>query len=212
MQTLSEPIKSKGLLKAFGLMHEKKYDLAEKALDEGLKEAVTARDLVLQGLHYSAYGVLYKLKKDFRKAWKYYEQAEKLIPEDPALKIISSRLLVEYFGQYDTVIRKMEKTAKMVGSDVLFLHQIFTTQGLAYLRSGNKKKAAECLKKAMGKGLDGLQSLANVDLKLVGEMATKKVDPKLCRVYLKAAAEMAKKTREGIHEKFIKRLLELFPK
>lgn len=209
---LDEPIKAKRLLLAFGLMNEKKYDQAEKALTEGLKEAETARDLVLQGLHYSAFGVLSKLKKDFRKAWKYYEQAEKLIPDDLALKIISARLLVEYFGQYDTVIRKMEKAAKMEGADFVFLHQILTTQGLAYLRAGNKKKAAECLKKAMGKNFDGIQSMVNLDLKLVGEMTAKKVDPPLCRAYLNGAATFAKKTKEGVHEKIIKRLLDLFPK
>ncbi|MDO8519794.1 MAG: hypothetical protein Q7T11_06485, partial [Deltaproteobacteria bacterium] len=165
---------------------------------------------VLQGLHYSAFGILFKLKKEFRKAWKFYEQAERLIPDDPALKIISSRLLVDYFGQYDTVIRKMEKILKTV-SDFILRHQILTVLGLAYLRSGNKKKGAECLKDAMGKNFDGLQSAANLDLKLVGEMVRKKVDLKLCRDYLTAAATLAKKTKDAPHEKFIKRLLDVFP-
>ncbi|MBI4410934.1 MAG: hypothetical protein HY541_00420, partial [Deltaproteobacteria bacterium] len=133
MQKINERLQSKTIYKAFELMRQKKFDGSEELLARGLKEAQTARDLVLTALFYSAYGVLFKLKKEYRKAWKYYEQAEKLIPDDPALKIISARLLVDTFGQYDTAIRKMEKIVPKIGSDMTFLHQAYTVLGLAWL-------------------------------------------------------------------------------
>lgn len=207
MQTIDKKIDSKFLLKAFELMNQKKLDEAEKVLDHGLQEAESLRDLILTGLYHSAYGVLYKLRKDFRKAWKYYEKAEKLIPEDPALKIISSRLLVEYFGQYDTVIRKMDKVIKMVEGNLPFLHQALCLKGLAFLRKGNKKRAVECLKQSMGKNFEGLESVANLDFKLLQELIKKKGDSTLCRQYLEAAQKLAKKTKETGHQQIIQSLL-----
>ena len=133
MQKINERIQSKSIYKAFELMRGKKFDEAESLLSKGLSEAKAARDLVLTGLFYSAYGILFKLKKEYRKSWKYYEQAEKLIPDDPALKIISARLLVETFGQYDTAIRKMEKIVPKLGSDMTFLHQAYTVLALSLL-------------------------------------------------------------------------------
>lgn len=211
MQSMNAKIRSQDLLKAFSLMHNKKFDEAEKALSASLKAALGEKDGILAGLCYSAYGVLYKLKKEFRKAWKYYEQAEKFIPDDPALKLISARLLVDYFGQYDTVIRKMDKVVKMTGSDFVFLHQALTIQGTAYLKAGNKKKAVECLVKSMGVNFDGLQSAANLDFKLVNEFVKKRIEAKLCREFLEQAWKFAKKSRESAHEKFIKGLLSAFP-
>lgn len=205
---MNSKIESKPLLKAFGLMHKKKLKEAETILAYGLKEAEVLHDELLMGLYNSAYGVLYKLKKEFRKAWKYYEQAERLIPDDPALKIISARLLVDYFGQYDTVIRKMDKLMAMANGDFVLLHQAHTIQGLAHLRSGNKKKAVASLEKAMGKNFEGLQTATNLDFKLVHEMIKKKVNLPLCRHYLESARKFAKKMRESAHEKLIARLLK----
>ncbi|MBI2339685.1 MAG: hypothetical protein HYU99_04875 [Deltaproteobacteria bacterium] len=211
MQKMNERIQSKAIYKAFELMRQKKFDESEAVLTEGLKEAQTARDLVLTALFYSAYGVLFKLKKEYRKAWKYYEQAEKLIPDDPALKIISSRLLVDYFGQHDTVIRKMEKILPKLGNDMTFLHQAYTVLGLAYLKKGNKKKAGECLTKSAGNDFKGLQSGANFDFRLVEEMMKKKNNPAACRGFLEKALAFVKETKEIQHERILKRLLDLFP-
>ena|SRR3989338_7812729 len=211
MQKINARIESKVIYKAFELMQKKKLDEAEGLLSKGLSEAKTARDLILTGLFYSAYGVLFKLKKEYRKAWKYYEQAEKLIPDDPALKIISARLLVDYFGQYDTAIRKMEKILPKIGSDMTFLHQAYTVLGLAWLKKGNKKKAVDCLAKSMGDNFKGLQSGANFDFRLVEEMMKKKSNPTACRTFLEKAIAFVKETREIQHERLIKRMLDLFP-
>lgn len=211
MQSLNNKIESKDLYKAFELLNQKKLDEAEKLLVKGLNEAKAANDPLLTGLFYSAHGILYKLKKDFRKAWKFYEQAEKLIPDDPALKIISSRLLVDYFGQYDTAIRKMNKVIEKVGDDLTFLHSAYGIQGLSYLKKGNKKKALECLEKSIGDNFKGLQSAANLDFRLVEALMKKKTELKSCRSFIEKALAFAKQTKERQHERILKRLLDEFP-
>jgi len=212
MQKMDSKIQSKELYKAFEWMRKKKLEEAEKCLQKGLEEAKAVKDLVLEGLYYSAYGVLYKIKKDFRQAWKYYERAEKLIPDDPALKIISSQLLIDYFGQYDTAIRKMEKVIKQVGKDVIFLHQAYTIQGLGYLKKGDKKKALEALKKSIGDDFKGLQTVANIDFRLMQEMAKKKTALDTCRLFLEKALAFAKGTKEKQNQKILEKMLEGFPK
>lgn len=202
---------SKNLAKCFSLMHRKKLDDAEKLISQGLKEAEYKRDLNLQGLYWSAFGVLHKLKKDFRKAWKCYDQAEKLIPDDPALKIISSRLLIDYFSQYDTVLKKMEKIEEGCKGNTAFLHQIHALMGLAWLKKGDRKKAAEFLKRSMEGGFKGLESSVNLDLKLLEELMKKKVEPMLCKAYLETALKFAQANKEKVFEKLFKLFLKNFP-
>lgn len=211
MQSPDTKIGSKPLYQAFELIHRKKLPEAEALLTQGLKEAEAARDLTLIGLYYSAFGVLYKIKKDYRKAWKYYEKAEKNIPDDPALKIISARLLVDYFGQYDTVIRKMEKVLSQVKESFPLVHEVYNIQGLAYLKKGNKKQALECLKASRGDDFKGLQTAANFDFRLLQELVRKKIDLNYCHEYLKAAQNYVQGTREVPYQKMISRLLENFP-
>ncbi len=206
-QNLNSPIRSKSFLKALDLIRQKKYDAAEEILLKGVKEAEEQKDAVLAAVYYSTHGLLCKLKKDFRNAWKSYEKAEKLIPEDPALKIISSRLLVDYFGQYDTVIKKIDKVISQVGDDLTFLHQAYTLQGLAYLGKGNKDKAVASLKKSMGDNFKGLQTSANLDYQLVGELIRKKKDIPACRDFLNQALLFAKSKKEKMSQTLIEKML-----
>lgn len=211
MQSENATIQSKDLTQAFKLLNQKKLDEAEVVLTKGLNEAKAANDKILQGVFYSSFGILFKLKKNFRKAWKYYEQAEKIIPADPALKIISSRLLADYFGQHDTVIRKMQKVIDQAGNDLSFLHSAYSLQGFSYLKKGNKKKALECLKLSMGDHFKGMQTAANLDYRLVEALTKKKTDLKACRDFLEQALSFAKSTREVPHQKILGQLLKKFP-
>ncbi len=211
MQDLDAKIQPVKLLKAFRLMKEKKIDDAEVLLKEGLKESELESNDLLTGIYNSGLGVLYKLKKDFRKAWKFYEKAERLIPGDPSLKIISARLLVNYFGQYDTAIKKMEQVKEMVGTNLPFLHEVLTIEGLAYLKKGDKKKAVECLTQSMGQNFKDLQTAANLDFALIEALLQKGVEPDQCRDFLQKAAQFSKKNREPHFEKVIQKILSLFP-
>lgn len=211
MQDMNSKIQSTSLLKAFESMKKNDLDGAENILNQGLEDAESKRDLILCGLHYSGLGILYKLKKDFRKAWKFYEKAERLIPEDPALKIISARLLVDYFGQYDTVIQKMEKLKLMIGGYTPFMHEALTIQGMAYLKKGDKKKAATCLEESMSQGFKGIESATNIDFQLVENCIRKKLEIPTCKKFLADALQVATIKKEAKVQKNIKALLDAFP-
>lgn len=210
MQTLDSPIQSRNLRTAFNLIGQKKYEEAEAILEDGLKLAERGRDRILQGLFLSGLGILYKVQNEFQRAWKYYEKAEKLIPEDPALKIISARLLVEAFAQYDTAIRKLKKLETTMGHDMDFLHQIYVIMGWAFLKKSDKKKAVECFEKSMGDNFCGVTTSANLDFKLVEEFAKKKWEPELCLDFLKKARAFAIKKKEPKTAKLIQNLMQAF--
>lgn len=205
---LEDKIPKGPLLKAFEHLQKKDLPRAQAELDKALEAARLAQDPVLEALAHSGFGVFYKLKKEFRKAWKSYEQAERLVPDDAALKIISSRLLLDYFGQYDTVISKMKKVQAIAGVPPGFSHQALCLEGLAWLKKSDKKKAAECLKQAGESDFQALESPANIDLRLAFELTKKKIEPELCRGYLTKAIAFAKDKRDGAHEKLFQKVLE----
>lgn len=211
MKPGSTKIQSLLLNKAFELLQKKKFGEAETLLAQGLQEAKENKNKILEGLFYSAHGIYHKLKKEFRKAWKYYEKAEKLIPDDPALKIITARLLIDSFGQHDLVIKKMEKIIPLVGRDPTFLHPIYTILGLAYLKKGNRQKAVECVLQSMGADFLGLQTAANLDFRLVEALLQKKAAVPECRIFLEKALLFSKQTKEVSFQKLISQMLALFP-
>lgn len=208
MQSLNNTLIEKNLNTAFERMKLKKYDEAKALLDKGIKEAEKKKDVVLMGVYCSAFGVLFKLKKEFRKSWKFYEQAEKCIPGDLSLKLISCRLLADYFGQYDTVIRKMEKVIETAPHDPILQHQASTLAGYAFFKKGDKKKGIEFFKKSMADGFKKLQTAANLDFKLVGELLRKKQEKELCRQYLETALKFAQSTKEKPYQQLIHQMLK----
>lgn len=211
MLSVHEKVKSERLYKAFDLMAAKNLDAAETELHAGLTEAEAQQDKVLAALFYSSLGVLYKIKKEFPKAWKYYEKAEKLLPEDPALKLISARLLIDVFGQFDTAIRRCQKVLEISRSDPPFLHQANVTMGLAYLKKGERTKAVQALVDAMQDDFAGLLSASNIDLKLVEALLRKKAGLEECRAYLDKARAFAEGKNEERHVELFRRLIDAFP-
>jgi predicted Zn-dependent protease len=209
---LNQPIQSEKLQKAFNLMAAKKLDAAEAELNEGITESEKAKDKVMEALFCSTLGILYKLKNESRKAWRQYHKAEKLLPHEPSLKLISARLLIETFHQYDTAIKKAQKVLKTAKHDRPFSHHAQTTLGLAYLKKGDKNRALKCLSEAMEGDFEGMISAANIDLKLLEALLIKKTGYEECRAYLEKALSFAKKMGEENNAKVIAWLLENFPK
>lgn len=207
-----EKVKSERLYKAFDFMAEKNYEAAEEELNAGLDDAQNHQNKILSALFYSSLGVLYKIKKDFPKAWKYYEKAEQLLPEDPALKLISARLLLDVFGQYDTAIRRCEKVMDLAGSDPPFRHQACAIMGLAHLKRGERSKAVQCMVDAMSDDFAGLISASNIDLKLTEALLRKKTGLQECFTYLEKAQQFAKDNNEERHVELFTRLIDAFPK
>jgi tetratricopeptide (TPR) repeat protein len=206
-----EKVENERLYKAFDFMAAKNLEAAETELNAGLDEALSRKDNVLSALFYSSLGVLFKIRKDFQKAWKYYEKAEKLLPEDPALKLISARLLIDVFGQYDTAIRRCKKVLEISRSDPPFLHQANATMGLAYLKSGQRQQAIEALVAGMDSDFEGLMSASNIDMKLPEALLRKKAGVAECFIYLQKALQFAKQTGEDKFVDLYSRLLESFP-
>lgn len=199
------------LQKAIDLISAQKYDEAEVEIKSAIEEAVAKKDILAEGLLYSTLGLLFKLKKDFRIAWRHYEKAEKLLPEDPALKLISARLLIEIFGQYDTAIIKANKVLKIAAQDGAYAHQAHATLGLAHLKKGDRKKAQAELLNAMAHDFDNVGSATNIDFKLLEALLKKQIALEDCFAYLKKALAYAQKMEEEKYIKLIQRLIEGFP-
>lgn len=211
MHTLDSKIQSEELQKAFVYLQKRKFNDAQKILEQGLQKAAESGDTILEALFYSTFGILYKLKEDFRLAWKYYEKAEKLVPQDPALKIVTSHLLIEHFKQFDIVLRKMKKIEPLVQNKPIFHHQMICLKGLAYLGKGNKYKAVELLQNAMQDSFKGLVSSANIDFKLMAALLAKKLALDEARLYLGKALDFAKHNKEKSMITIIQTMLQDMP-
>lgn len=210
MSKLNQNINSPKLNQAFIHIRKKEFEQAKTLLSEGLAESKKGADHVLEALYYSGFGVLYKVMGEFRKAWKEYEKAEKLLPEEPTLQLITSRLLLERFKQNDTVIKKLKKVIQKNEKQLPITHQAYVMMGVAYLNQGKKQQAHDCLIKSMGDHFKGLETATNLDLMLVGELAKKKVALEDCRDYLLQAQAFAKSTREKAYVEVIGKLLKVF--
>ncbi len=197
--------------KALDLLSAKDYAAAEQEIKTAIEEAQQSKDTLSEGLLFSTLGLLFKLKKDFKTAWKHYEKAEKILPDDPAIKLISARLLVEVFGQYDTAILKAQKVLKNTPRDGAYAHQAHATLGLAYLKQGNKKKAQEELINAMAHDFENVGSATNIDFKLLEALLRKKVAVEDCYNYLKRALIYAQKKEEAKYIKLISQMITSFP-
>ena len=193
--------------RAFQLMNDKQYAEAEKLLASNMSK--TDEDSPI-ALFHSALGVLYKLKGEFKIAWRHYQRAEKLLPNDPALKIISARLLIEQFAEYDQAIRKAKKVLDIIPGNVAFEHQAYTTMGLAYCRLGKRKFAIDALEKSMREDFNGFISAKNIDLNLVEAILRKGWNDNLCHKFLKSALEFANKTKEVSYINLFQKLNDTF--
>lgn len=183
--------------RAFSLMKEKKLEDAEKLLSNNLAKAA---DDTAVALYHSALGVLFKMKGEFKEAWRHYTRAEKLLPKDPALKIITARLMIDQFAEFDNAIKKAKKVLELIPDNPVFVHQAYITMGLAYVKKSNKKKAAECLEKSMGKDFQNFISAKNIDCHLAESLLRKGWVEDGCFRFLERALEFAKSRKE---EEFI---------
>jgi tetratricopeptide (TPR) repeat protein len=206
-----EGVQSERLQKIFQLMGTHQFDAAEVELKKGIEEAEKAQDKTMEALFYSTLGVLFKLKKDYKTSWRHYEKAEKLLPEDPSLKLISARLLVEVFGQFDLAIKKAQKVLKIAKNDWTLLHQAQSTLGLAYLKKGDKKKAITALTRAMEGDFEGMANAGSIDFKLLEALLRKNLAFEECRTYITKALTFANRTGEFKEAQIFTRLLNLFP-
>lgn len=194
-------------LQAFALMKSKQYDDAEKLLNNNLAKT---EEKVGTALYHSALGVLFKLKGDFKAAWRHYERAEKLLPEDPALKIIVARLLLEQFNEHAAAIRRANKVLKILPNNPVFVHQAHITLGLAYCKKLQKAKAIEALEKSWGNDFEGFVTAKNIDFQLVEALLHKGWGVDVCYRFLTKALAFAKGRKEKIYADAFEKMLNAF--
>lgn len=193
--------------RAFELMHGKQWDEAEKLLNRNLGEV---DDDVACGLYHSALGVLSKLKRNFKEAWRHYQRAEKLLPEDPALKIIMARLLIDQFSEYDAAIKRCKKVLDLLPHNPVFGHQAYTTMGLAYCRKRNKEKALEALGHSLINGFSDFVTARNIDFHLVEMVLRNGWGVDLCQVFLEKGLEFARNKKEDDFVEAFEKMLTAF--
>ncbi len=193
--------------RAFELMAARQYADAEKLLVSNMGRT---DDDTSVALYHSALGVLYKMQGEFKTAWRHYERAEKLLPDDPSLKIISARLLIEAFAEYDTAVRKAKKVLVLAKGNPVFAHQAYTTMGLAYARKGKRTQATEMLATSMGHDFEGFVSAQNIDLSLVEALLRKGWSLDACRTFLHTALGFARAAHEDKYVRLFEKMVSAF--
>lgn len=192
---------------AFQRMKEKDYSAAEEVLQKGLQGS---QDPATQALFHSTLGVLAKVKGEFQQAWRCYERAEKLLPEDPSLKIITAKFLIEQFAQYDTAIKKLKKVLKLAKGSPSYEHQAHAILAIAYLKKGERKKAVEMLTAAMANDFQPIITAQNVNLEVIEAFLARNFELDLCRSYLTRALALARTRQEQKSTQLFTKLLESF--
>lgn len=193
--------------RAFELIAAKQFADAEKLLAGNMART---DDNVAIALYHSVLGVLFKMQGEYKTAWRHYERAEKLMPDDPALKIISARLLIDQFAEYGQAIKKAKKVLEIAKDNPVFTHQAYTTMGLAHCKKGDKKKALELLESSMIDDFNSFISAKNIDYELVEAILRKGWGVDLCRAYLEKALAFASRTKEDQHVNMLEKMLTAF--
>ena len=183
--------------RAFELIATKQPEEAEKLLLHHLSKA---QDDTAIALYHSVLGVMCKKRGEYKEAWKHYSRAEKLLPLDPALKLISARLLLEPFAEFRQALKKAQKVLELIPHNPVFVHQAHITMGLAYLKKGDRKKAVQELQHAMVNDFQGFITAQNIDFHLFEALWKKTWGKDERKIFLEKALAFAYITRE---EKFI---------
>ncbi|HSA59701.1 MAG TPA: tetratricopeptide repeat protein [bacterium] len=201
---------SKEIYEAFRRIKEKDFEGAESLLKNGLEKAETEKNVTQSALFFSSLGVLSKIKGEFKDAWRYYEKAEKLLPEDPALKIIMAKLLIDRFAQYDNALKKLKHVLKVAKGSASFEHQAHATMAMAYLKKGEKKKAIEMLDEAMVDDFANVTSAENLNFDVIEAFLSRNLEIDRCQKYVEKALALARSRREVRPVQFLEKLLESF--
>lgn len=205
----SDPVvNDKNLYLCFQHIKNKKFDEAKVMIQTGLDQSVKAGEAQAEALYLSAMGVLFKVQGDYRQSYKFYQKAEKLLPDDPSLKIISATLLIEEFAQYDTAFRKLDKILKSGEVDPAILHHAKVLSGLARLCTGKKNEAIKILEDINSDDFLKMRSATNINFRLVENLAEKRLATEVCTVFLKKALDLAVQKRELAYQEAIRNLLK----
>ncbi len=198
----------KEIIEVLRKIQERAFPEAEALLKNLLNQSEISREKEAQALALSTFGVLEKVREDYKAAWRYYEKAEKLLPDDPSLKLIMSQLLIHEFSQYDAAIKKMKKVLTLAKGSASFEHQAHAMMAIAYLRKGDRKKAIEMLRESMRDDFAAISSAQNINLEVIEAFLARHFETESCRVYLEKALTLAKSKKENSEIRLFTKLLE----
>lgn len=193
--------------RAFELMAAKQFADAEKLLAGNMSRT---DDNVSIAIYHSVLGVLFKMQGEYKTAWRHYQRAEKLMPDDPALKIISARLLIDQFAEYSQAIKRAKKVLDVAKGNPVFTHQAYTTMGLAYCKKGDKKKSLEMLETSIVDDFENFVSAKNIDYELVEAVLRRGWGQDICKTFLTKALAFANKTKEEQHIILLQKMIAAF--
>ena len=191
------------------------FEGAESLLQSLLKKAQeipSQEGRAEQALILSTLGVLEKVREDYKAAWRYYEKAEKILPDDPSLKLIMAQLMINEFSQYDVAIKKMNSVIELAKGSPSFEHQAYATMAMAYLRKGDRKKALEMFEKSMKGDFAEMTSSQNINLDVIETFLARNFESERCRTYLEKALALAKSKKESSQVALFNKLLLAFAK
>lgn len=177
---------------------EKIIQESQKAKEQSLEVAAT---LLLAWLH--------RLAHHYKKAWKVYEKLEKLLPNEPSIKLLVSQFLIDLFKQYDLAQKKIQKILQMT-SDPALRHQSFALLGQIHFKKGNYKKALESFELAK-EAIAYLNSASSIDYTLYLLLLDKGLEKGEDCNYLKAAFSCAQQHQEEKEIYKINYLMSLSP-
>jgi len=193
--------------RAFELIAAKQFADAEKLLAGNMART---DDNVSIALYHSVLGVLFKLQGEYKTAWRHYERAEKLMPDDPAFKVISARLLIDQFAEYGQAIKRAKKVLELSKGNPVFAHQAYITMGLAYCKKGDKKKALDMLDLSIVDNFENFISTKNIDYELVEAVLRRGWGQDVCKNFLNTALVFANKAKDEQHINLLQKMLGAF--
>lgn len=191
--------------RAFELMRDRQFEAAAQLLSNCLTKTA---DPVAIGLFHSALGVSAKLRGQGKEALRHYQRAEKLLPDDPALKLITARLLSQEFAQYGQAIKRCQKARALVPKNPVVRHHAHTVEGLAYVAQGKKRQAVAQLEASMAEEFHGFVTTKNLDFELVEACLKRGWDRPRCRVFLERAHAFAGSVHEAEWVGVLTRMLQ----
>ncbi len=194
--------------RAFELIREKQYDAAEKLLGHWLNKT---EETVARALFHSAYGVLEKARGQYKAALRHYERAEKLLPDDPAIKLVTAQLLIDVFRETDRAIRKCRQAETLLPQNPVLRHHARTLEGMAYATRGERRKATDCLVRSLEGEFAGFLTCDNINFLLLETFVKKDWEPALCRRFFSLALVLAKQHQEDVWTTRLTKMLEAMP-
>lgn len=210
-QNQTDPVLNDPKIKlCFQLIHNKKFSDAQHLIADQIAEAKLEQNPEKEGIYYTVMGVLLRAQKQIKPAYKFYQKAEKCLPDDFSIKLLNARFLIDEFHQYETALRKLDKILQQVDDDIVLQHQAKALKSIAAFQLGKKKMAEDLLQDLVAEDFTQFKTATNLDFKACEFFLKKNFAKDLCLAYLKKSLDLAKSARETPLVKVLQQLLDIF--